>query len=178
MGTTSVDNSDEPPDRHRSVRDPGPAAGRLRPVSGPDAAKQQWGVPPVVPVVVAVLAAAAVGWAVTAGPAEDRVVAAAASVLLLVAAVAAARFTRRLRADAEGFRVRTLTGERSYSWSDVTALTASGRARGARRRGGASVDIDLAGDALIVLGRWELGADPVEVAQALTPWWRAATGRQ
>ena len=146
-------------------------------MSGPDE-PQQWGVPPVVPVVLAVFAAAAIGWAVTAGPAEDRIVAVVVSVVLVVGAAAAARFTRRLRADAQGFRVRTLTGERSYSWSEVTALAASGGTRGGRRRGGASVDIDLADDSLVVLGRWELGADPVEVAQALTPRWWTATGRR
>lgn len=146
-------------------------------MSGPEPDPQQWGVPAVVPVVLGVLALAAVGWALTADVAEDRIVAGTASVLLVVAGAAAVRFTRRLRVDDQGFRVRTLTGERRHSWLEVTALTVSGTTRGGRRRGGASVDIDLAGDALVVLGRWELGADPVEVAQALLPRWQTATGR-
>ena len=146
-------------------------------MSEPVEASERWGVPGVVPVVAGVLAVGAVVWALTAGQPEDRIVAGAAAVLLFIVGLAAARFTERLRADERGLRIRTLRGVRSYTWPELTDVRATGRSRPGRRRGGASVDIDLADDTLMVFGRWELGSDPVEVTEALRARWLAATGR-
>jgi hypothetical protein len=70
----------------------------------------------------------------------------------------------RLRADARGLEVRTLSVRRGLPWSAVERTAVDERTRyGLRSR---ALEID-AGDVLVVLGRRSLGADPRDVATAL-----------
>lgn len=121
------------------------------------------------PVVTGVLALAFLAWLLVATSAEDRLVAGAG--VFPAAGSTAALLTMRVRLTAgpAGFTVRGPGGARTVEWSQVAAISAPTR----RRRGLAStsVELDLDDDGLIVLGRTELGADPVDVAQELRRWW-------
>lgn len=135
-----------------------------------DAARQRWGVRPAVPVVTGVLTVAFLGWLflAAAGP-EDRLVAGAGAVLGALATALLLSMRDRLVAGPAGFTVRGPAGAREVAWSQVAAISSPTR----RRRGLAStsVELDLDDDGLIVLGRTELGADPVDVADELRRWW-------
>jgi hypothetical protein len=138
--------------------------------SGPLVPGQRWGVRPAVPVITGVLTVAFGGWLLfaSAGP-EDRLVASTGAVLSLLATVLLLSMRVRLVAGPAGFTLRGPAGARQVSWSQVAAISAPTR----RRRGLAStsVELDLDDDGLIVLGRTELGADPVDVAEELRRWW-------
>lgn len=138
--------------------------------SGPEPQWQRWGVRPAVPVVTGVLAVAFLGWLLlAASDPEDRLVAGTGVGLSLVATAVLLSMRVRLVAGASGFTVRGPAGVRNVAWSQVAAISAPTR----RRRGLAStsVELDLDDDGLIVLGKTELGADPVDVAEALRRWW-------
>lgn len=111
--------------------------------------------------------AAAVGLAlllVTLGlDTAGRLLVGAAGVFLLALAVLDALIRPRLRADGEGLTVRTIGRRRSGPWAAIAV-----RVRAGRRLGTAvnTLEIDV-GEDLVVLGRRELGADPVIVAEAL-----------
>jgi hypothetical protein len=121
-------------------------------------------------------AAVGVGWAlaVVAGVVATVVDDVRGSVLLVVAAVllgVLALFGTlarpRLRADTEGVTVRGMLSSRSWRWGEVNA-----RLVRTRRFGRESTAVELDADnaeapALVLLGRLDLGADPVEVADAL-----------
>lgn len=136
----------------------------------PDTARQRWGVRPAVPAGTGVLAVAFLGWLIFAasGP-EDRLVAGTGAVLSALATALLLSMRVRLVAGPAGFTVRGPAGAREVAWSQVAAISSPTR----RRRGLAStsVELDLDDDGLIVLGRTELGADPVDVAEDLRRWW-------
>lgn len=136
---------------------------------GPDAGSQRWGVRPAVPIVTGVLAIAFLGWLLVASAAEDRLVAGAGAGLSAVATAVLLSMRVRLIAGPAGFTVRGPVGAREVAWTQVAAISAPSR----RRRGLAStsVELDLDDEGLIVLGKTELGADPVDVAEELRRWW-------
>jgi hypothetical protein len=119
--------------------------------------------------VTGVLAVAFLGWLLLSSTAEDRLVAATGAGLGVLATVMLLTMRVRLVAGPSGFTVRGPGGARHVAWSQVAAISAPTR----RRRGLAStsVELDLDDDGLIVLGKTELGADPVEVAEDLRRWW-------
>ncbi len=139
-------------------------------LSGPRSdVDQRWGIRPAVPAVAGVLAVAFFGWLLVTSGAEDRLVAGAGVALSTVATAVLLSMRVRLRAGPAGFTVRGPAGNRQVAWSQVAAISAPTR----RRRGLAStsVELDLDDDGLIVLGKTELGADPVDVAEELRRWW-------
>lgn len=86
-----------------------------------------------------------------------------AGVFLLGLAVADSVVRPRLAADAEGLTVRTLGRRLAAPWAGAEV-----RLRPGRRLGAASHTLEMdIGDTLVVLGRRELGADPVDVAATL-----------
>ncbi len=129
-----------------------------------------WGVRPLVPATCAVLAAGFAAWLAIAENPADRLVAGACGFGSVVAGLLLLTMRRRLTADRAGFTVRGPGGARQFRWHQVTAISAPTR----RRRGLAStsVELDLDDDGLILLGKVELGTDPVLVAQTLRSWWR------
>lgn len=108
-------------------------------------------------------AAAAVICAGIAGFGGDpagRLILGLAAVLLAGLAVADLLVVPRLSVSADGVTVRTLSVRRQLPWSVVESIRLDERSRlGLSSR---TLEID-AGDALIVLGRHSLGADPREV---------------
>lgn len=139
-------------------------------ISGPDAGRQSWGVRPAIPLVTGLLAAAFLGWLLLAASSpEDRLVAGTGAGLSLLATAVLLSMRVRLTAGPAGFTVRGPAGPREVAWTQVAAISSPTR----RRRGLAStsVELDLDDDGLIVLGKTELGADPVEVAEELRRWW-------
>jgi len=122
------------------------------------------------PVITGVLAVAFLGWlSLAATGAEDRLVAGTGAGLSLLATALLLKMRVRLIAGPTGFTVRGPAGARQVAWSQVAAISSPTR----RRRGLAStsVELDLDDDGLIVLGKTELGADPVDVAEELRRWW-------
>ncbi len=98
-----------------------------------------------------------------------RVLVGAAGVLLLALAARSAFLRPRLAAVPEGVVVRTLTGRVELPWSLLRVQVREARRRGLRSR---LLELDTAAgvdDAgvLVLLGRWELGSDPADVARAL-----------
>ncbi|HET9142313.1 PH domain-containing protein [Actinophytocola sp.] len=69
----------------------------------------------------------------------------------------------RLAADPQGVTVRGLTGRRHWAWTEVTVRLTHTRRLG---REIATIELDADPD-LVVLGRLDLGADPVEVIETL-----------
>ncbi|MGY1746325.1 PH domain-containing protein [Blastococcus sp. SYSU D00695] len=98
-----------------------------------------------------------------------RVLVGAAAALLLALAARAALLRPRLAAGPDGVVVRTLTGSTSLPWTALRVRVRETRRRGLRSR---LLELDTAAgpdDAgvLVLLGGWELGGDPAEVARAL-----------
>lgn len=153
MWTTTVDNHSELPD------------------SVPGSGARSWGPPPALIVGAAVTALGAAGWAVLATSAEQRL--AAAAICLVLAMITLGLLRRRLTAGPGGLLVRGVSGTRSIQWSLVRGLSAGSN----RRLGGASstIEVDLHDDDLLIFGRTDLGADPVEVLTVLRRWWHAAS---
>lgn len=119
----------------------------------------------------------ALGWALTAGSALWWLTATSAMdrlfvgvVLLVMLAVSCyATFVRpRLRADADGVAVRSLTGTRRWSWPDVRI-----RVRTHQRLGRTVETLELdapdghGATKLVVLGKLDLGQEVTEVADRL-----------
>lgn len=96
--------------------------------------------------------------------AAGRLLVGVAGLFLLGLALSDAVVRPRLSADADGLTVRTLSRRVGGPWAAVTV-----RLRAGRRLGTAvhTLEIDV-GDDLVVLGRRELGAGPVDVAEHLT----------
>ncbi|WP_224392695.1 PH domain-containing protein [Pseudonocardia sp. ICBG1293] len=129
----------------------------------------RWSTPVGAVVALWALAAAATGWLVAllasgADPAGALVAGVAAAGLALAAA-SGTRARPRLEAGPEGVTVRRLTWTRHVPWGRVDEL----RLLRTRRLGRESVLLELElrdvddGERLVVLGRAELGADPVDV---------------
>ena len=135
-------------------------------------------------VVAGLVAAVGLGaWAVAADDPPGRVLTGIAALALATAAGLGALARPRLRADEDGLELRGATGVHRWPWDRVDAV----RTMRMRRMGLPASYLEVetrdapAEDAhdpgrLLVLGRLELGADPVEVADALQHH-RARAGR-
>lgn len=87
-----------------------------------------------------------------------------AAVLLTVLSAHGLLVRPRLAADADGVRIRTIRGERRFTWSEVNLSV-----RGTKRLGRESRTLEItAGDHLFIFGWLELGADPVDVLDVLS----------
>ncbi len=98
-----------------------------------------------------------------------RVLLGAAALLLLALATRSLVLRPRLAAGPAGVVVRTLTGRLELPWPQLRVQVRETRRRGLRSR---LLELDTAAgvdDAgvLVLLGRWELGSDPADVARAL-----------
>jgi hypothetical protein len=95
-----------------------------------------------------------------------RVLLGTAALLLLGLAARDAVLRPRVRAEADGVTVRTLSGPTTIPWPHVRVRLRSQRRWGMRAR---TLELeDRTDDAvLVVLGRRELGVDPETVAEAL-----------
>jgi hypothetical protein len=114
-----------------------------------------------------VLAVAAGGWAAFADDPPGRVLLGAVAVLLAVAGVFTTVARPRLAADHEGIAVRGLTGTRRWTWAEVNVRLVRTRRLG---RDSATLEVDAENaepPALVVLGRFDLGADPEDVVDEL-----------
>ncbi|GAA4918859.1 PH (Pleckstrin Homology) domain-containing protein [Actinomycetospora succinea] len=123
-------------------------------------------------------------WAVAATDPPGRLLTGLAALALALAAAFGALARPRLRADDDGLALRGLSGRRAWPWARVDAV----RAVRMRRMGlpAAYLEVEVrddgedahdGGERLLVLGRLELGTDPVEVAGALQDH-RARAGRR
>ncbi|MCA0147040.1 PH domain-containing protein [Blastococcus sp. LR1] len=131
----------------------------------------RWSPPLVLPVV---LAACGLVLGAVAGMLEDagRVLIGAAALLLIVLAARDAVLRPRLLAAEDGLEVATLTGRRVLPWGRLQVRVRKTRRWGTTAR---TLELDTAtgpddDGVLVVLGRWELGADPEEVARDLAAW--------
>jgi hypothetical protein len=86
-----------------------------------------------------------------------------AGLFLIGLAVADSAVRPRLAADTEGLTVRTLGRRLAAPWAGVAIRVRPGRRLGVAA---STLEVDI-GDELVVLGRRELGADPVDVADEL-----------
>lgn len=98
-----------------------------------------------------------------------RVLVGAAAALLLALAARTALLRPRLAAGPDGVVVRTLGGRLELPWHALRVQVRETRRRGLRSR---LLELDTAAgpdDAgrLVLLGRWELGSDPADVARVL-----------
>jgi hypothetical protein len=99
-----------------------------------------------------------------------RVLVGAGAVLLLGLAVRSALLRPRLAAGPGGVVVRRLTGRLELPWRALRVQVRETRRWGVRSRLlelDTATGFDDAGE-LVLLGAWELGCDPDEVARALT----------
>lgn len=129
-------------------------------------------------------AAAAVGlaaWAVAVSDPPGRLLVGLAALALAGAALLGGLARPRLRADDDGVVLRGIGGARHWPWDRVDAVRVVRMRRLGVPASYVEVDArdgtDAGGDRLLVLGRLELGADPVDVAEALQAH-RAAAGRR
>lgn len=128
----------------------------------------QWSGHPGTAVAFAVAGAAAGTAALLVDP-VGRLLAGTAAVALLVVAARLTLLRPRLAANPEGVVVRTLTGRVELPWPALRVRVAESRRWGLRAR---LLELDTArglDDAgrLVLLGRWELGSDPEDVARVL-----------
>ncbi|MPR00117.1 PH domain-containing protein [Modestobacter sp. I12A-02628] len=124
------------------------------------------------PVLLALGAVLLAGAALGADP-VGRALLGAAALLLAALALRDVLLRPRLAVDADGAVVRTLGGRVAVGWPRLRATVRTTRRLGTRSR---TLELEDTGDdaVLLVLGRWDLGADPEEVAAVL--WARGATG--
>jgi hypothetical protein len=120
-------------------------------------------------VVALAVAGLALGTAALALEPVGRVLLGAAALLLLGLALRSALLRPRLAGGPDGVVVRTLTGRVVLPWPRLRVQVRETRRRGLLSR---LLELDTAAgpdDAgqLVLLGRWELGADPAEVARSL-----------
>ncbi len=90
--------------------------------------------------------------------------------ILLVGTGAGSLLLRpRLAARPDCLRVRTVIGQRSYARAHVTRVRIVSYHRFGRRVPNLEIDIDDGtAERLVILGRWELGEHPIEVADVLS----------
>ena len=93
-----------------------------------------------------------------------RALFAVAAVVLACYVVGDLLFRPRLEADRDGVRVRSPLAKADLVWAQVEAIRADERTRYGLRA--VTLEID-SGDAVLVLSRRALGADPVQVARTL-----------
>ena len=114
-----------------------------------------------------VLAVAAGTWAALADDPPGRVLLGAVAVLLAATGVFTTVARPRLAADHEGITVRGLTGTRRWTWAEVNVRLVRTRRLG-RETATLEVDAENAEPPdLVVLGRFDLGADPEDVVDEL-----------
>jgi Bacterial PH domain len=114
-----------------------------------------------------VLALAAGVWAALAGDPPGRVLLGTVALLLAAAGLFTSVARPRLAADREGIAVRGLTGTRRWTWAEVNVRLVRTRRLG---RETATVEVDAENAEppdLVVLGRFDLGADPEDVVEDL-----------
>jgi hypothetical protein len=121
-------------------------------------------------------------WALAATDPPGRLLTGVAAVALGLAAAFGALARPRLRVDDDGLALRGVSGRHSWPWTHVDAVRAVRMRRMGLPASYLEVEVrDSGGDPdagrLLVLGRMELGADPVEVADALQHH-RARAGRR
>ena len=113
------------------------------------------------------LGAAAALAAVLVDDVRGRVLLAIACLALVLLALFGTLARPRLAADRDGVTVRGLLTSRRWRWAEVNVRLVRTRRLG---RDTAAVELDADNaevPALVLLGRLDLGADPVEVADAL-----------
>lgn len=101
--------------------------------------------------------------------AAGRVLVGTAAVLALGLALRDGLARPRLSAGPDGVQVRTWTARRHLPWRRLQVRVRTTRRLGLR---GTALELDTAAGpdddgVLILLGRWDLGADPADVARAL-----------
>ncbi|MHA6797786.1 PH domain-containing protein [Bounagaea algeriensis] len=111
-----------------------------------------------------VLVAAAAVWWLLSTEAVDRLFIGVIALALLALTGYATACRPRLRADPHGVTVHGLRGRRRFGWSEVTPRTHEQRRHGRTTR---TVELETTGGELFVLGRFDLGADPEDVAAEL-----------
>lgn len=139
--------------------------------------------PPWPAVVLGLVGALGLGaWSVAADDPPGRLLTGLAALALALTALFGAVARPRLRADDDGLALRGVSGRRSWPWTRVDAV----RSVRTRRMGlpAAYLEVEVRdegdepdGGRLLVLGRLELGTDPVEVAGTLQDH-RARAGRR
>jgi hypothetical protein len=128
----------------------------------------QWSPPALVPAGLTA-AGVALGAVTLLLDAPGRVLVGGAAALLLLMAGRAALLRPRLAAGPEGVEVRTLTGRQLLPWTLLRIRVRSARRWGTTVR---TLELETTGvddddGLLVVLGRWDLGADPRDVARDL-----------
>lgn len=130
-------------------------------------ATRRWRVPATLPVVKAGGAVALVGLGLLLADGDEirLVLAGLAAAVLLVWAARDLLAPVRLAVDPDGVTViRGFAGHRRLPWSQVEAITVDRRSR--LGRASAVLEVD-AGESLHLFGRYDLGADPADVAVEL-----------
>ena len=133
---------------------------------------QTWGVHPAAFSGCAVVAIGGLAWALLTSAPEDRLVAWALVVFAGLATAGCLSMRRRLTVEPNRLVVRGPGGVRTYPWTSVVGLEVVLRSR--LGVGSSTLELDLDDDGLIVLGRFDLGADPAGVARAVRAHWIAA----
>jgi hypothetical protein len=124
---------------------------------------RSWAPPPPLVALAWVLAAAAVAWVLLTTDRPGRVLLSVVALVLVWIGLFGTIARPRLRADPSGITVRGLTGRRHWAWAEVNVRLVHTRRFG---REVATVELDAEAD-LVVLGRFDLGADPVDVVDAI-----------
>ncbi len=88
-----------------------------------------------------------------------------AALLLLVTGAVALVVRPRLVVAPSRMRIRTLRGDSEYTPSEIERIRVVSTARLGRKV--PTLEFDLPGDRLVVLGRWDLGTHPEDVIAAL-----------
>lgn len=109
------------------------------------------------------LAAGAVGWVLLTRDHPGQVLLSVAALVLVWIGLFGTIARPRLLVDSAGITVRGLTGRRHWAWAEVSVRLVHTRRFG---RDVATVEVDAESD-LVVLGRFDLGADPVDVIEAI-----------
>jgi hypothetical protein len=110
-----------------------------------------------------VCAAGAGAWAILVDDAPGRILLGVAAIVLAAGGLFGTVARPRLAADGAGITVRSLAGRRHWGWADVNVRLVHTRRLG---RDMPSVELDADPD-LVVLGWLDLGADPVDVIDAI-----------
>jgi hypothetical protein len=110
-----------------------------------------------------VFAAGAGAWAFLVDDAPGRILLGIAAIVLALGGLFGTVARPRLAVDGTGITVRGLTGRRHWDWAAVNVRLVHTRRLG---RDLPTVELDADPD-LIVLGWLELGADPVDVMDAI-----------
>ena len=124
---------------------------------------RSWSPHPPLVAIAWLLAVGAFGWALLTDDKPGRVLLGVAALLLTVTGLFGTVARPRLHADAEGVTVRGLTRRRHWAWSEVNVRLVHTRRLG---RELPTVELDAESD-LVVLGWLDLGADPVDVVEAI-----------